>query len=53
MLQEVAHSLVGAGPCGIRLIKKFSENPNKAPDASCVEEFRSAFATPFVASMLR
>lgn len=43
IFKGVAHSPVDAGPCGIMLIKQFLDDPHMAPDASCIEEFKSEY----------
>ena len=39
IFEGIAHSPIDAGPCGILMMKAFLDNPNKAPDASCMEEY--------------
>jgi len=42
----VAHSPIDAGMCGISMMKEFIDNPSKAPDNSCMSEFRYEVITP-------
>ena len=42
----VAHSPVDSGDCGILMLKEFFDNPTKAPNSSCVQEFHSGFSVP-------
>ncbi len=42
----VAHSPIDAGLCGVMMMKEFVDNPSKAPDASCVEEFHTRILLP-------
>jgi len=35
----IAHSPIDAGECAIMMMKLFLDNPNEAPDASCMEGF--------------
>jgi len=42
----IAHSPIDFGPCGILMMKEFLDNPTKAPDSSCVQEFHSGFNLP-------
>lgn len=42
----IAHSPIDFGPCGIMMMKEFTDNPSKAPDSSCVQEFHSGFNLP-------
>jgi len=46
VFRGVAHSPIDSGPCGIMLVSQFLDNPDMAPDASCVEELRSEFVVP-------
>ncbi len=39
----VAHSPIDVGACGIMMMKEFIDNPLKAPDSSCMSEFRDTF----------
>ena len=36
----IAHSPIDAGECAIMMMKQFLDNPQAAPDASCVEEYK-------------
>jgi len=42
----VAHSPIDAGVCGIMMMKEFIDNPSKAPDSSCMNQFQSKFVIP-------
>lgn len=42
----VAHSPIDIGTCGILMMKEFIDNPSKAPDNSCMSEFRDEFIIP-------
>ena len=42
----VAHSPIDIGTCGILMMKEFIDNPSKAPDNSCMSEFRAEFIIP-------
>lgn len=42
----VAHSPIDIGMCGILMMKEFIDNPSKAPDNSCMSEFRDEFIVP-------
>lgn len=48
IFEGIAHSPIDAGPCAILMMKEFLDNPDAAPDASCVEEFmaRPALMVP-------
>jgi hypothetical protein len=37
----IAHSPIDAGECAIMMMKQFLDNPQAAPDATCVEEFKN------------
>ena len=39
----IAHSPIDFGSCGIMMMKEFIDNPAKAPDSSCLQEFHSGF----------
>lgn len=39
IFEGIAHSPIDAGECGIMMMKQFLDNPQEAPNASCVEEF--------------
>jgi len=42
----VAHSPIDIGPCGIMMMKQFIDDPSKAPDNSCMQQFKSGFNLP-------
>jgi len=42
----IAHSPIDFGPCGIMMMKEFIDNPSKAPNSSCVDQFQSGFKLP-------
>jgi pimeloyl-ACP methyl ester carboxylesterase len=42
----IAHSPIDFGACGIMMMKEFIDNPTKAPNSSCVQEFKSGFILP-------
>ncbi len=42
----IAHSPIDFGTCGIMMMKEFIDNPTKAPDSSCMQEFNSGFNLP-------
>lgn len=42
----IAHSPIDFGACGIMMMKEFIDNPSKAPDSSCLQEFSSGFNLP-------
>ena len=42
----VAHSPVDAGECAVAMMMEFLADPSKAPDSSCMEDYRHAFALP-------
>jgi len=42
----VAHSPIEVGMCGLMMMKEFIDNPSKAPDNSCIKEFRTEFVLP-------
>lgn len=42
----IAHSPIDFGTCGIMMMKEFIDNPTKAPDNSCMQEFHSGFNLP-------
>jgi len=42
----IAHSPIDFGSCGIMMMKEFVDNPAKAPDSSCLQEFHSGFILP-------
>jgi hypothetical protein len=41
LFPEVAHSPIEVGMCGISMMKEFIDDPTKAPNDSCFNEFRS------------
>jgi len=41
IFEGIAHSPIDAGECAILMMKQFLDNPQAAPDASCVEEYRN------------
>jgi len=41
----VAHSPIDAGPCAILMAKDFLNDPTRAPDSSCIENFKLQFIT--------
>jgi len=42
----IAHSPIDFGLCAILMMKQFIDNPSKAPDSSCVQQFQSGFNLP-------
>lgn len=42
----IAHSPIDFGPCGIMMMKEFIDDPSKAPNSSCLEQFQSGFKLP-------
>ncbi len=42
----IAHSPIDFGPCGVMMMKEFTDNPSKAPDSSCLQLFQSGFKLP-------
>ena len=46
IFEGVAHSPVDRGDCAIMMLKEFFDNPTKAPDNSCMQEFQSGFILP-------
>ena len=42
----IAHSPIDFGPCGIMMMKEFIDDPSKAPNSSCVEQFQGGFNLP-------
>ena len=42
----IAHSPIDFGSCGIMMMKEFIDNPSKAPNSACVEQFQSGFKLP-------
>jgi pimeloyl-ACP methyl ester carboxylesterase len=42
----VAHSPIDVGACGIMMMKEFIDNPSKAPNSSCMDQFQSKFVIP-------
>lgn len=42
----IAHSPIDFGFCGIMMMKEFIDNPTKAPDSSCLQEFQGGFILP-------
>jgi pimeloyl-ACP methyl ester carboxylesterase len=40
IFEGIAHSPIDAGECAIMMMKQFLDNPQAAPDASCVEEYK-------------
>jgi pimeloyl-ACP methyl ester carboxylesterase len=42
----IAHSPIDFGSCAIMMMKEFIDNPHKAPDSSCVQEFKTVFKLP-------
>ena len=42
----IAHSPIDFGSCGIMMMKEFIDNPSKAPDSTCMQEFHSGFNLP-------
>ncbi len=46
VFEGVAHSPVDRGECAIMMLKEFFDNPTKAPDNSCMQEFHSGFDLP-------
>jgi hypothetical protein len=43
-LPGIAHDPTSTNPCGISLIQSFLQNPNAAPDTSCVAQLSPVFA---------
>jgi len=41
IFEGIAHSPIDAGECAIMMMKQFLDNPQAAPDASCVEEYKN------------
>jgi len=46
IFDDVAHSPVDKGSCAIMMLKEFFDNPGKAPDSSCMEEFEYKMLLP-------
>ena len=42
----IAHSPIDFGTCGIMMMKEFVDNPAKAPDSTCMQDFHSGFNLP-------
>ena len=42
----IAHSPIDFGTCGIMMMKEFIDDPSKAPNSSCQQEFHSGFNLP-------
>jgi pimeloyl-ACP methyl ester carboxylesterase len=42
----VAHSPIDFGKCAILMMKEFIDDPTKAPDDACIQEFQSGFNLP-------
>lgn len=42
----IAHSPIDFGTCGIMMMKEFIDDPSKAPNSSCLQEFNSGFNLP-------
>ncbi len=42
----IAHSPIDFGSCGIMMMKEFIDNPTKAPESLCLDEFQSGFKLP-------
>jgi len=39
IFEGIAHSPIDAGECAIMMMKQFLDNPDEAPDATCVQDF--------------
>ena len=46
IFEGVAHSPIDQGTCAIMMFKEFIDNPTKAPDNSCMDEFQHEFVLP-------
>ena len=46
IFEGVAHSPIDQGTCAIMMLKEFIDNPTKAPDNSCMDEFQHEFVLP-------
>jgi len=46
IFEDVVHSPVDRGDCAIMMLKEFFDNPTKAPDSSCINEFHHEFSLP-------
>ncbi len=42
----IAHSPIDFGACGIMMMKEFIDDPTKAPNSQCVEQFKSGYKSP-------
>jgi len=41
IFEGIAHSPIDAGECAIMMMKQFLDNPEEAPDASCMGAFQA------------
>lgn len=46
LFEGVAHSPVDQGDCAIMMLKQFFDDPNKAPDSSCMAPFKHEYVLP-------
>jgi len=46
LFDDVAHSPVDKGDCAIMMLKEFFDNPDQAPDNSCMNEYQHEIALP-------
>lgn len=46
LFDDVAHSPVDKGDCAIMMLKEFFDNPDQAPDNSCMKKYQHEIALP-------
>ena len=46
LFENVVHSPVDSGPCAIMMLKTFFDDPTKAPDNACMQEFKHEYLLP-------
>ena len=46
IFEDVAHSPVDKGSCAIMMLKEFYENPSKAPDTTCMNNYQHKIILP-------
>ncbi len=42
----IAHSPIDQGACGIMMMKEFIDDPTRAPNSQCLEQFESGYKSP-------
>lgn len=46
IFEDVVHSPVDRGECAIMMLKEFFDNPNKAPNSACMDEYKHKLILP-------